>query len=143
MIAFSQAAERLHYPTQKPEAMLERVMAASSSEGDTVLDPFCGCGTAVAVAERLDRRWIGIDITHLAIGLIKQRLQDKFGESIKSTYQVFGEPTDLAGARRLAEDDKFQFEAWALSMLGARPSGQVRRGADKGKRQRCRRSQPA
>lgn len=128
----SQAAERLGYPTQKPEALLERIIQASSNEGDIVLDPFCGCGTAIAAAQSLNRKWIGIDITHLAIGLIKQRLHDKFGESIKSTYQVFGEPTDLAGARRLAEDDKFQFEAWALSMLGARPSGQVRRGADKG-----------
>jgi site-specific DNA-methyltransferase (adenine-specific) len=124
--------ERLGYPTQKPEALLERIIKASSNEGDVVLDPFCGCGTAIAAAQSLNRKWIGIDITHLAIGLIKQRLHDKFGESIKSTYQVFGEPTDLAGARRLAEDDKFQFEAWALSMLGARSSGQVRRGADKG-----------
>ena len=124
--------ERLGYPTQKPEALLERIIQASSNEGDVVLDPFCGCGTAIAAAQTLNRRWIGIDITHLAIGLIKQRLQDKFGEAIKSTYQVFGEPTDLAGARKLAEDDKFQFEAWALSMVGARPSGQVRRGADKG-----------
>lgn len=124
--------ERLGYPTQKPEALLERIIQASSNEGDVVLDPFCGCGTAIAAAQSLNRRWIGIDITHLAIGLIKQRLQDKFGEAIKSTYQVFGEPTDLAGARKLAEDDKFQFEAWALSMVGARPGGQVRRGADKG-----------
>jgi DNA modification methylase len=128
----SQAAERLGYPTQKPEALLERIIKASSNEGDVILDPFCGCGTAIAAAQSLNRRWIGIDITHLAIGLIKQRLQDKFGEAIKSTYRVFGEPTDIAGARRLADDDKFQFEAWALSMVGARPSGQVRRGADKG-----------
>jgi DNA modification methylase len=128
----SRAAERLGYPTQKPEALLERIIKASSNEGDVVLDPFCGCGTAVVAAQSLNRKWIGIDVTHLAIGLIKQRLHDKFGESIKSAYQVFGEPTDLAGARRLAEDDKFQFEAWALSMVGARPSGQVRRGADKG-----------
>jgi hypothetical protein len=128
----NRSGEKLPYPTQKPEALLERIIQASSNEGDVVLDPFCGCGTAIAAAQTLNRRWIGIDITHLAIGLIKQRLQDKFGEAIKSTYQVFGEPTDLAGARKLAEDDKFQFEAWALSMVGARPSGQVRRGADKG-----------
>jgi hypothetical protein len=128
----SQAQERLGYPTQKPEALLERIIKASSNEGDVVLDPFCGCGTAIAAAQTLNRKWIGIDVTHLAIGLIKKRLEDKFGERIKPTYQVFGEPTDIAGARRLAEDDKFQFEAWALSMLGARPSGQVRRGADKG-----------
>jgi site-specific DNA-methyltransferase (adenine-specific) len=126
------AAERLGYPTQKPEALLERIIKASSNEGDVILDPFCGCGTAIAAAQSLNRRWIGIDVTHLAIGLIKQRLQDKFGEAIKSAYEVIGEPTDLAGARSLAADDKFQFEAWALSMVGARPSGQVRRGADKG-----------
>jgi hypothetical protein len=124
--------ERLGYPTQKPEALLERVIAASSNEGDVVLDPFCGCGTAVAAAQNLKRRWIGIDVTHLAIGLIKQRLHDKFGDSIKGTYEIHGEPTDLSGARKLAEDDKFQFEAWALSLVGARPAGQVRRGADKG-----------
>ena len=128
----NRSSEKLPYPTQKPEALLERIIQASSNEGDVVLDPFCGCGTAIAAAQALNRRWIGIDITHLAVGLIKQRLHDKFGAAIKSTYQVFGEPTDLAGARKLAEDDKFQFEAWALSMVGARPSGQVRRGADKG-----------
>ena len=128
----SQAQERLGYPTQKPEALLERIIKASSNEGDVVVDPFCGCGTAVVAAQSLNRKWIGIDVTHLAIGLIKQRLHDKFGEAIKSAYQVFGEPTDLAGARRLAEDDKFQFEAWALSTVGARPSGQIKRGADKG-----------
>jgi len=128
----SQAAERLGYPTQKPEALLERIIKASSNEGDVVLDPFCGCGTAVAAAQNLNRRWIGIDVTHLAIGLIKTRLHDKFGDAIKGTYQVHGEPTDLEGARSLAADDKFQFEAWALSLVGARHAGQVRRGADKG-----------
>jgi site-specific DNA-methyltransferase (adenine-specific) len=128
----SQAQERLGYPTQKPEALLERIIKASSSEGGLVLDPFCGCGTAVAAAQSLHRRWIGIDITHLAIGLIKQRLKDKFGDAVRGTYEVHGEPTDLAGARKLAEDDKFQFEAWALSTVGARHAGQVRRGADRG-----------
>jgi DNA modification methylase len=125
-------AEKLGYPTQKPEGLLRRILESSSKEGDVLLDPFCGCGTAVAAAQSLNRRWIGIDVTHLAIGLIKQRLQDKFGESIKGTYEIHGEPTDLSGARKLAEDDKFQFEAWALSLVGARPAGQVRRGADKG-----------
>ena len=72
----SQAKERLGYPTQKPEALLERIVSASSNEGDVVLDPFCGCGTAIAAAERLNRRWIGIDITHIAITLIRRRLQD-------------------------------------------------------------------
>src|SRR5579863_2181625 len=84
----SQAAERLGYPTQKPEALLVRILTASSNEGDTVLDPFCGCGTAVSVAQRLKRRWIGIDITHLAIGLIKTRLADAFGDSVRDTYEV-------------------------------------------------------
>jgi DNA modification methylase len=128
----SQAQERLGYPTQKPEALLERIIKTSSNEGDTILDPFCGCGTAIAVAHGLERRWIGIDVTHLAVGLIKKRLSDKFGEAVRETFDIFGEPTDLFGAKRLAEDDKFQFEAWALSMVGARHAGDVRRGADRG-----------
>src|SRR5690606_18705356 len=98
------AAERLGYPTQKPEALLERIIRTSSNEGDVVLDPFCGCGTAVASAQRLERTWIGIDITHLAIGLIKSRLQDSFGDQVAETYQVIGEPTDIGGARQLAAD---------------------------------------
>jgi len=88
----SRAAERLGYPTQKPEALLERIITASSNEGDVVLDPFCGCGTAIAVAQRLKRNWIGIDITHLAIGLIKSRLRDAFGDEVAKTYSVIGEP---------------------------------------------------
>ncbi len=79
----SQAQERLGYPTQKPEALLERVIKASSNEGDVVLDPFCGCGTAIAVAEKLKRRWIGIDITYLAINLVQRRLRDSFGEQLE------------------------------------------------------------
>ena len=90
----SQAAERLGYPTQKPESLLERVVLTGSDEGDIVLDPFCGCGTAIAVAQRLNRRWIGIDITHLAIGLIKKRLDDAFGEEVRKTYEVIGEPVE-------------------------------------------------
>lgn len=128
----SQAQERLGYPTQKPEALLERIITASSNEGDVVLDPFCGCGTAVAVAHSLKRKWIGIDITHLAVSLIKKRLIDKFGESVRNSFDVYGEPTDISGARKLAEDDKFQFEAWALAMVGARHAGDVRHGADRG-----------
>ena len=127
----SAAQERLGYPTQKPEALLERIVKASSSEGDLVLDPFCGCGTAIAVAQRLNRRWIGIDITHLAIGLIKKRLDDAFGESIRKTYEVIGEPVDLPGSRRLAQDDPYQFQWWALSLVGARPTEQ-KKGADRG-----------
>jgi hypothetical protein len=127
----SAAAERLGYPTQKPEALLERIVRSSSNEGDLVLDPFCGCGTTIQVAQRLNRRWIGIDITHLAIGLIKKRLSDAFGPSIRETYEVIGEPTDYAGAAKLAEEDKYQFQWWALGQVGARPAEQ-KKGADRG-----------
>ena len=128
----SQAAERLGYPTQKPESLLARILTASSSEGDTVLDPFCGCGTAIAVAQRLNRRWIGIDITHLAIGLIKKRLDDAFGEAVRETYEVIGEPVDLPGAQKLADDDQYQFQSWALRLVGARQAGGIKKGADQG-----------
>ncbi len=128
----SAAAERLGYPTQKPEALLERIIKASSNEGDVVLDPFCGCGTTIQVAQRLNRRWIGIDITHLAIGLIKKRLSDAFGEGIRKTYEVTGEPTTIDEARALvAEPDKYQFQSWALGLVGARPAEQ-KKGADRG-----------
>jgi DNA modification methylase len=130
-IEISSGQEKLGYPTQKPEALLERILKASSNEGDVVLDPFCGCGTTVQVAQRLNRRWIGIDITHLAIGLIKKRLSDAFGPEIKSTYDVIGEPTDLAGAGQLAAEDKYQFQWWALGQVGARPAEQ-KKGADRG-----------
>ncbi len=126
------AKERLGYPTQKPEALLERIIKASSNEGDLVLDPFCGCGTTVQVAQRLNRRWIGIDITHLAIGLIKKRLSDAFGPEIKQTYDVIGEPTDLAGAAQLAAENKFQFQAWALGLCDARVAESSKKGADRG-----------
>jgi len=125
------ARERLGYPTQKPEALLERIILASSDEGDLVLDPFCGCGTTIAVAHRLNRRWIGIDITHLAIGLIKYRLQDAFGAKISSSYKVIGEPTDLESAKTLAKEDPYQFQWWALGLVGARPIEQ-KKGADQG-----------
>jgi hypothetical protein len=125
------AAERLGYPTQKPEALLERIIAASSNQGDVVLDPFCGCGTAIAVAQKLNRRWIGIDITHLAISLIKHRLHSAFGDPIGETYEVIGEPVDLAGVRELASQDPYQFQWWALGLVGARPVEQ-KKGADKG-----------
>jgi DNA methylase/NACHT-associated inactive Restriction Endonuclease 1 len=124
-------AERLGYPTQKPEALLERIVKASSNEGDTVLDPFCGCGTAVAVAERLKRDWIGIDITHLAIGLIKSRLRDAFGETIAQEYQVIGEPVSMPDAMELAKEDPYQFQWWALGLVGARRTEQ-RKGSDQG-----------
>ncbi len=114
--------ERLGYPTQKPLVLLDRIIEASSQPGDVVLDPFCGCGTAVVAAQRLGREWIGVDITHLAVGLIRSRLRDVFGQSIETTYDVTGEPQDLAGAEQLASEDKFQFEAWALGLVGARPA---------------------
>ncbi len=125
------AAERLGYPTQKPEALLERIIKASSNEGDVVLDPFCGCGTAVNVAERLHRRWIGIDITHLAIALIKNRLHDTFGPEL-TPYEVIGAPKDPAGAKALALHDRYQFEWWALSLVDARPAHDKKKGADSG-----------
>ncbi len=127
----SQARERLGYPTQKPESLLERIITASSNEGDLVLDPFCGCGTTVAVAQRLNRRWIGIDITHLAVTLMKYRLENTFGEGINSQYEVVGEPVSISGAMQLAKENPYQFQWWALGLLGARPVEQ-KKGADKG-----------
>jgi DNA modification methylase len=127
----SQAQERLGYPTQKPEALLERIIAVSSNEGDLVLDPFCGCGTTIAAAQKLKRRWIGIDITHLAIGLIKTRLKDAYGEGIKDTYDIIGEPTSVDDAKALAASDPYQFQWWALSLVHARPDEQ-KKGKDRG-----------
>ena len=125
------AQERLGYPTQKPEALLERIINASSNEGDVVLDPFCGCGTATVAAERLNRRWIGIDITHLAITLVRHRLRDSFGDELRP-YEIVGQPTDTASAGALAEQDRYQFEWWALGLVDARPANDRRRGADAG-----------
>ncbi len=129
----SQAQERLGYPTQKPEALLERLIGASSNEGCLVLDPFCGCGTAIAVAQRLNRKWVGIDITHLAIALIKTRLKDAYGPGIVDSYKVTGEPVMLPDAVALAAHDRYQFQYWALGLLGARPiQSEQKKGADKG-----------
>jgi hypothetical protein len=125
------AIERLGYPTQKPEALLERIISASSNEGDVVLDPFCGCGTATVAAQKLGRRWIGIDITHLAITLIKTRLKDSFGLVAGKDYEVKGEPVSLPDAQTLAATDPWQFQWWALGLVGARPTEQ-KKGADKG-----------
>ncbi len=116
-------AELLGYPTQKPLALLERIVQASSNPGDVVLDPFCGCGTAIAAAHKLGRRWIGIDITHLSISLQKYRLKAAFNLEPGKEYQVIGEPTDLEAAKHLAQDDRFQFQWWALSLVKARPLG--------------------
>lgn len=153
----SQATERLGYPTQKPIALLERIIKASCPENGVVLDPFCGCGTTIAAAQALGRPWIGIDITHLAITLIKQRLKDSFGvepivrttssgkgetakvgeaaaeygEATKRPFHVVGEPTSAPDAAALAASDPYQFQWWALGLVGARPVEQ-KKGADKG-----------
>jgi site-specific DNA-methyltransferase (adenine-specific) len=123
------AEERLGYATQKPVALLERIIRSSSNEGDVVLDPFCGCGTAVHGAHKLQRRWIGIDVTHLAISLVEKRLADAF-PGIK--YDVHGTPKDLDGARDLAARDKYQFQWWAVSLVNAVPFGGKKKGADTG-----------
>jgi len=127
----SQAQERLGYPTQKPEALLERIINMSSNPGDVCLDAFCGCGTAIASAQRLGRHWIGIDITHLAINLIRHRLTSAFGAA--ATYKVVGEPTTVQDARALADQDKYQFQWWALGLVGARPAvADQKKGSDRG-----------
>ncbi len=119
----SQAKERLGYPTQKPIKLLERIIEASSHPGDIVLDPFCGCGTAVAAAQKLSRQWMGIDITHLSVALMKYRLGDMFALKPQIDYEVIGEPNTIAGARQLMLDDRFQFQFWALSLVRAIPLG--------------------
>jgi len=125
----AQAAERLGYPTQKPLALLERIIQASSNEGDLVLDPFCGCGTTVDAAQHLGRKWIGIDITHVAISLIRRRLKDRYGEAVQ--FRVIGEPQDEGSARALAQQDRHQFQSWALDQIDARPA-QEKKGSDQG-----------
>jgi site-specific DNA-methyltransferase (adenine-specific) len=139
----SQASERLGYPTQKPLALLERILSASSNPGDVVLDPFCGCGTAVHAAERLGRQWIGIDMTHLAISLVEKRLRDAFPrrrlEEEDGTrlvagveFEVEGTPKDLSGAQDLFDRDPYQFQWWACSLVNAQPFQQQKKGADGG-----------
>jgi site-specific DNA-methyltransferase (adenine-specific) len=131
----SMAQERLGYPTQKPLALLERIINASSNKGDIVLDPFCGCGTAVAAAQKLERTWIGIDITHLSIALQKYRLAAMFPDM---KYKVIGEPNDIGSAHQLASEDRYQFQWWACSLIKAQPQGAQegsktgKKGSDKG-----------
>ena len=125
----SQAQERLGYPTQKPLALLERIIKASSTDGGIVLDPFCGCGTTIHAAQKLGRSWIGIDVTHLAISLIERRLKDAFPGI---AFEVHGTPSDLDGARDLAQRDKYQFQWWAVSLIDAQPYGGKKKGADGG-----------
>jgi site-specific DNA-methyltransferase (adenine-specific) len=123
--------EKLGFATQKPLGLLARIIQTSSDEGNVVLDPFCGCGTAVVAAEALNRKWIGIDITHLAIALIKNRLG---GEQIKDRkpYRVFGIPRDAKSAEALAIQNRHQFEWWAVGLVGGRPAQDKRKGADRG-----------
>ena len=129
----SQADERLGYPTQKPLALLERIISASSNEGDVVLDPFCGCGTALDAAQKLKRNWIGIDITHLAVSLIEKRLKHRYPElAAKGAFSIEGVPQDFAGARDLAERDKHQFQLWACSLVNVQPYRGGKKGADQG-----------
>lgn len=125
----SQAQERLGYPTQKPIALLERILAASSNEGDVVLDPFCGCGTTIHTAQKLKRQWIGIDVTHLAISLIEKRLKDAFPGI---TFELHGTPKDFGGAEALFKQDPYQFQWWAVSLVDAVPYGGKKKGADSG-----------
>jgi site-specific DNA-methyltransferase (adenine-specific) len=119
-------------------ALLERIIQASSNEGDLILDPFCGCGTAIAAAQKLNRRWVGIDVTHLSISLMKYRMNDMFGLKEKTDYQVIGEPEDVQSAKQLAKDDRYQFQWWALSLIHAKPLGgesgsrEGKKGSDKG-----------
>jgi site-specific DNA-methyltransferase (adenine-specific) len=128
----STAKERLGYPTQKPEHLLERIIKATSNEGDIILDPFCGCGTTVTTSQKLNRNWIGIDITHLAINIIKLRLKSMFGIEPKKDYKVIGEPEDLTSAVALANQNRYQFQWWATSLIEAKPYGDKKKGKDTG-----------
>ncbi len=125
----SRDKERLGYPTQKPLALLQRIIEASSATGDVVLDPFCGCGTTVHAAQKLERQRIGIDITRLAVSLIERRLKDAF-PGIE--FEVHGTPKDIGGARDLAARDKYQFQWWAVSLVDAVPQGGKKKGMDRG-----------
>jgi len=118
----SQAAERLGYPTQKPLALLERIIAASTDPDDLVLDPFCGCGTTIDAAQRLGRQWIGIDITYIAVDLIRKRLQHTYGDNVASDYEVTGIPRDVGAARSLFTRSPFEFERWAVSLVNGTPN---------------------
>jgi DNA modification methylase len=124
------AAERLGYPTQKPLALLQRIIEASSNPGDVVLDPFCGCGTTIDAAQRTDRSWVGIDIAYIAVDLIEKRLHHTYGDSVHSTYEVKGIPRDLGSARRLFQQSPFEFERWAVSLVNGTPN--QRQVGDKG-----------
>lgn len=122
------ARERLGYPTQKPEALLERIIKTSSDEGDVVLDPFCGCGTSVIAAQKLHRRWIGIDIAYIAVDLVRRRLEDALGS--EAVFEIDGIPRDISGAEALFAKSPFDFERWAVSLVYGQPN--EKQVADKG-----------
>ena len=128
----SQARERLGWSTQKPTELLERIVEISSNPEDVVLDPFCGCGTALVAAQKLGRKWVGIDITYLSIAVMRARLKDTFS---LADVEVIGQPTEVEGARQLAQspEGRYQFQWWALGLIDAQPVGGVeRKGADRG-----------
>ncbi len=116
------AAERLGYPTQKPVALLERVLEASTKPGDVVLDAFCGCGTTIDAAQKLGRKWLGVDITYISIDLIEKRLLHTYGANIRATYEVLGIPRDRASALALFSRSPFDFERWAVSLVNGQPN---------------------
>jgi hypothetical protein len=116
------APERLGYPTQKPVALLERIIQSSTNPGDVVLDPFCGCGTAVDAAQRLGRRWLGIDVTTLSVDLMDKRLRHTYGDSVADTYEILGVPRDMEGAVALFEQSPFEFERWCVTQVGGQPN---------------------
>jgi len=120
-IIHPKAKERLGYPTQKPMSLLERIISVSSDEGDIVLDPFCGCGTTIDAAQKLNRRWLGIDVTWLAIDLVEKRLKETYGSQVVGKYEVHGKPYDVSSAQALANKSKKEFEIWAISLVGAAP----------------------
>lgn len=126
----ARAAERLGYPTQKPVALLERIIKLTTNPGDVVLDPFCGCGTTVDAAQRLGREWVGVDITQLAVDVITKRLQHTFGSEVFDQIRITGIPKDLGGARALFDRSPLEFETWAVTMVNAEPNR--KQVADKG-----------
>ncbi|NIT04413.1 site-specific DNA-methyltransferase [Candidatus Saccharibacteria bacterium] len=133
IMIMSYSSEKMSYPTQKPLNLLRLLIRASSNPGDVVLDPFCGCGTTIVAAHMEGRRWAGIDVTHLAVGLNKYRLEASFGPDIHKEYDVFGEPADVPGAEDLAKSDPYQFQWWSVGLVRGRALVQDRkRGPDKG-----------
>lgn len=128
----SQSTERLGYPTQKPVALLERIISASSNPGDVVLDPFCGCGTTIEAAQRLGRRWVGIDVTILAVDLMRKRMEDRFGDEVASQIEVYGVPNEERAARAMFEKDPFEFERWAVTLVDGQPNERGKQQGDRG-----------